>query len=229
MEYHIILVSPGVPENIGFVCRNIKTMAMTQLHLVNPCKNYLHKAKITAYQAHDVLEGAIIHNSLAEAIKDMDLVIGTTAQHRTTRKDAFAANELHDAIHKGVSPNAAIALVFGSEESGLSTEDLKLCDWVSHIPIATKYPSLNLSHAVMVYAYECSKLDLTIKPEPASDQDDSSLAALRNKSEEILKWLEVEEHPVLYQRIKDRLMLLSKVDQKLLLSLFRFVRRKIKG
>lgn len=225
MNYHIILVSPGVPENIGFVCRNIKTMAMKQLHLVRPCKNWQNRAKVTAYQAHDVLEQAIIHDSLESALEGFDLVVGTTAQHRTTRKDAFAASDLPNAIEKGIEPNSSIALVFGSEESGLSTEDLKLCDWVSHIPIATTYPSLNLSHAVMVYAYECSKLQL---PEKTEGTQESSFSALKEKSEKVLKWLEVEEHPVLYQRIKDRLALLSQVDQKLVLSLFRFFNRKMK-
>ncbi len=201
---------------------------MARLHLVNPCKFWLERGKITAYQSHDILENSHVTKSLEEAIEGMDLTIGTTAQHRDTRKDAFDARALPEAIRGSLGKEGGkVALVFGSEASGLSTEDLKCCDWVSHIPLTCTYPSLNLSHAVMIYAYECAQLVLDFENGPAATERTSSLKALKEKSDEVLQWLEVKEHAALHQRIKDRLLKIPVTDQKLLLSLYRFFKRKM--
>lgn len=229
MQFHIILDSPGVPENIGFICRNMKTTGMSQLHLISPCKSWKKKGWNTAFQSQEFLENAILHDSLEEAIKHVDFVIGTSAKKRITRRDPVCLDDVSQLLLNKISDDTVIGLVFGSEESGLSNEQLKLCDWVSYIPITTSYPSLNLSHAVMLYTYECSKVIRNpIAPIPEyKTSNENMVSSLKSKSDEVLKWLEIDQHEVLYQRIKDRIALSQPTDQKLFLSMYRFLKRKM--
>lgn len=227
MEFHIILDAPGVAENIGFICRCMKTTGMHQLHLINPLKKWKQKGWMTAFQSQEFLENAIEHETLHSAIEHVDFVIGTSAKHRATRHEAVSIDELSTKITELLETNLNIGIVLGSEESGLSNEQLSLCDWVSYIPIQTTYPSLNLSHATMMYCYECSKHireDVSLPPKAS---EESSMLALKTKSEEILHWLEIDQHPLLYQRVKDKLALASADSQKLLLSTYRFLKRKM--
>ena len=227
MEFHIILDKPKVPENIGFICRCMKTTGMGQLHLINPINKWKQKSWMTAFQSQEFLEEAILHDNLESAVRHVDFVIGTSAKHRATRHEAVSIDDLSTKMKELLDPNIKVGIVMGNEESGLSNKQLALCDWISFIPIQTTYPSLNLSHATMMYCYECSKL---IREESAStemESEESSMMALKEKSEEILNWLEIDQHPLLYQRIKDKLVLASIDNQKLLLSTFRFLRRKM--
>ena len=227
MEFHIILDSPKVPENIGFICRCMKTTGMSQLHLINPINKWKKKSWMTAFQSQEFLENAIEHDNLESAIEHVDFVIGTSAKHRATRHEAVSIDDLSTKIGELLDVNLKVGIVMGNEESGLSNTQLTLCDWVSHIPIQTTYPSLNLSHATMMYCYECSKLIREEVTTSEKDLEGTSIIALKNKAEEILHWLEIDQHPLLYQRIKDKLSLASTDNQKLLLSTYRFLKRKM--
>lgn len=229
MEFHIILDSPKVPENIGFICRCMKTTGMAQLHLINPINKWMKKSWMTAFQSQEFLENAIEHESLESALEHVDFAIGTSAKHRATRHESVSIDDLSTKMGKLLEDNLKVGVVMGSEESGLSNKQLSLCDWVSYIPIQTTYPSLNLSHATMMYCYECSKLNReeVAKNQEQEESEESSMLALKEKSEEILNWLEIDEHPLLYQRIKDKLALASTENQKLLLSTYRFLKRKM--
>lgn len=229
MEFHIILDAPKVPENIGFICRGMKTTGMYQLHLINPINKWKNKSWMTAFESQEFLENAIIHDSLDSVIEHVDFVIGTSAKHRATRHESVSIDDLSSKMTELLDTNIKVGVVFGSEESGLSNSQLSLCDWVSYIPIQTTYPSLNLSHATMMYCYECSKLirEGTLTAQIKEEEDEASMLALKTKSEEILNWLEIDEHPLLYQRIKDKLALASVDSQKLLLSTYRFLKRKM--
>lgn len=227
MKFHIILDSPKVPENIGFICRCMKTTGMMQLHLINPINKWKEKSWMTAFQSQEFLENAIQHDTLESAIEHVDFVIGTSAKHRATRHESVSIDDLSIKMNELLDSNLKVGIIMGNEESGLSNQQLALCDWISYIPIQTTYPSLNLSHATMMYCYECSKVIRENPIENQVDSDESSMLALKRKSEEILNWLEIDQHPLLYQRIKDKLALSSEDNQKLLLSTYRFLKRKM--
>jgi len=105
-----------------------------------------------AVHAADIWENAEIFNSLEEAIRDRTLVIGTTRRRGRRRKRITMTPSETAEFLKNHPGNAA--LVFGNERTGLEDDELNLCSLASHIPANDEFPSLNLSHAVMVYAYE---------------------------------------------------------------------------
>jgi tRNA/rRNA methyltransferase/tRNA (cytidine32/uridine32-2'-O)-methyltransferase len=105
-----------------------------------------------AVHAADIWEGAAFFDTLAEAAADCSLLIGTTRRRGRRRKQAsLAPGELAAQLRERPGP---AALVFGNERTGLEDDELDLCHIASHIPVSRAFPSLNLSHAVQIYAYE---------------------------------------------------------------------------
>jgi len=149
----IVLVNPKVPGNIGWCARGMKNMGLSRLVLVNPVDYRFEEVKPFAFGAEDVLKGASIVGSLREALQEAELAVGTTRRIGKKRRPSYY---LRDAAPRIVSAarNNTVAVVFGSEQSGLTNEELALCDTIVTIPEETDYPSLNLSHAVTIVCYE---------------------------------------------------------------------------
>jgi len=154
----IILCRASEPGNVGAVCRVMKNMGLSQLRMVAP--GPLDEAPLLARAVHaeDIWRNARFFDTLALATADCSLVAGTTRRRGRKRKNASMdpralAAWLKDraATSGGIGP---IALVFGNERAGLDDDELNLCNIASHIPVSDAFPSLNLSHAVQVYAYE---------------------------------------------------------------------------
>jgi tRNA/rRNA methyltransferase/tRNA (cytidine32/uridine32-2'-O)-methyltransferase len=148
----IILSRPAEPGNVGAVCRAMKNMGLSRLSLVSPAPMDEGLVRARAVHAGDIWDRAEHFDTLAAAIAGCSLVIGTTrrrGRHRKalTRDPAETAASLKD------RPGPA-ALVFGNERTGLEAAELDLCNLASHIPADPVFPSLNLSHAVQIYAYE---------------------------------------------------------------------------
>jgi tRNA (cytidine32/uridine32-2'-O)-methyltransferase len=131
----------------------MKTMGLHRLVLVAPQRFPDREAYALAAGADDVLDAAEIRSSLAEAVADCRLVIGSTARSRTVPMPELtprvAAQQLIDAQSTG-----GVALVFGRERTGLENEELQLCHAAVRIPADPSYSSLNLAAAVQVLAYE---------------------------------------------------------------------------
>jgi tRNA/rRNA methyltransferase/tRNA (cytidine32/uridine32-2'-O)-methyltransferase len=104
-----------------------------------------------AVHAADVWEAARTSPTLREAVADCPLVIGTTRRRGRRKQATMTPRET--AAFLAARPGPA-ALVFGNERTGLDTNELALCHLSSHIPSSAAFPSLNLSHAVQIYAYE---------------------------------------------------------------------------
>ena len=148
----IVLVEPQNPGNVGMVCRAMKNMGLSELRLVNPC-DYTHaEAYKFAVSARDLLEGAIIFPSLADALADSELTVATTRRHGKYRREIFTPEEIAAKIGESAGTSRA-ALVFGREDSGLTTDELSLCRWHATIPTADEYGSLNLAQAVLIFCY----------------------------------------------------------------------------
>ena len=178
----IVLSRPAEAGNVGAVCRAMKNMGLSRLRLAAPeftvpgtgadipvpgtynaVSSTLSEAgfgyggnlaviRARAVHAEDVWEGAETYDSLAAAVKDCSLVIGTTRRRGRHRKQVTMTPAETAAFLKE-RPGPA-ALVFGNERTGLEDAELELCNFASHIPADEAFPSLNLSHAVQIYAYE---------------------------------------------------------------------------
>ena len=153
----IILCRASDPGNVGAVCRVMKNMGLSQLRLVIP--EELDKTRLLARAVHagDVWHNARFFDTLADAAADCSLVVGTTRRRGRKRKSvtleprALVTRLVHEA------QNCAAfrpAIVFGNERTGLDDDELNFCNIASHIPVSDAFPSLNLSHAVQIYAYE---------------------------------------------------------------------------
>lgn len=227
MNFHFILVDPKVPENVGFVCRALKTMGHSRLCVVNSTTHTRPGAQNTSYRSKDILDNITSFETLEEAIKDLDFVIGTSAKGRAKHKEQLEPKELLPLLEKKNGILQDIGIVFGGEESGLSNEHLELCDVLSHIPMKVEQPSLNLSHSVMVYSYELSLTKIE-KQEVKNENQANIQKEVTTKTNQILQQLEVDSQPVLFNRLQERIAMCSADDSKLILSLLRHVKRGIK-
>ena len=218
MEIHFILVEPAVPENVGAAARAIKTMGFTSLRLVNTKAHLKKEAKWLAHASNEILDSAHEFTNLKEATQDIDLIIGTSSKKRRVNEDIIPSNKINELIKAKSGTIKNLAIVFGREESGLTNDELKLCDIVTSVPMKTTYPSLNLSQSVMIYAYTLSQLEYN---EHDSDQKSNlnELKILRNKTEHLLQDIGFKKDSAIYNRIMERLMILGETDIHLLLSI----------
>ena len=149
----VVLVGTTHPGNIGATARAMKNMGILDLALVEPKEFPSDVATFRSKAAKDILEKASVHRSLAEAIFECELVVGTSARGRTVPWPVLNPREAAKEMHKS-SRNGKVAIVFGREDRGLTNEELGLCNFHVHIPSDPEYSSLNLSQAVQILAYE---------------------------------------------------------------------------
>ncbi|MEQ5802343.1 RNA methyltransferase [Halomonas sp. H10-9-1] len=153
----IVLVQTFHPGNIGAAARAMKTMGLTDLVLVNPRQFPDPEASRLAAGAEDLVEGARVVDSLAEAVSDCVQVVGASARLRSLPLPHF---DEPDEMARDVVEHAAhdpVALVFGRERFGLTNDEIGLCSHQVSIPANPDYGILNLSQAVQVLAYEVFK------------------------------------------------------------------------
>jgi len=149
----IVLVNTSHPGNIGSVARAMKTMGLSELYLVSPEQFPHPKAIEMASGASDVLDQAVVVETLDDAIADCHLVIGTSARMRTIPWPLFSPREMIEKI-KQEPASSQIAFLFGREQSGLTNRELQRCHLHTQIPANPHYSSLNIAAAVQVIAYE---------------------------------------------------------------------------
>ncbi len=160
----VVLVSPVYGGNVGSVCRAMMNMGVSNLAIAAPRDDFNEfDAGKWAYSAKSIWENRKVFPSLQEAVADCHVVAGTTAREGLYRRHVKSPREwaatFLEAAHHG-----PVALVFGTETSGLSNEDLACCTHLIRIPSAPAYESLNLSHAVMVCLYEIYVLSGDFQP-----------------------------------------------------------------
>lgn len=148
----VVLVEPATPGNIGATARVLKTTGISQLALVNPGTWDTPQARTFAHGAGDILDSSQVFSNLAAAVADCHLVVGTTHRQGRFRTVTSAPEPLIAQLASQVH-HRRIALVFGRERDGLWHEELALCHQVLRFPTAVTYPSLNLSHAVLLFTY----------------------------------------------------------------------------
>jgi len=159
----IVLVDTRTPANIGASARCMMNMGLGRLLLVRPPEDRKEEARKLAAGADAILAQARVFSTLAEAVADHGLVLATSRHEGRRRKNIRSPREASKLCLPLLARNR-IAIVFGNEVNGLDNEDLRLCHEIVSIPSSRAFPSLNLSHAVMVIAYE---LYLASLPRPA--------------------------------------------------------------
>ncbi len=225
-----MLVNPAREENIGAAARALKTMGIFHLLLVAPMANHLgERARATAHASHDILESAVVFDTLQEAISRFDLVIGSTAKNRNVAETYHPVENLAEIITAKGNTINQVAIVFGGEESGLSNEQLALCHVLSTVPMYSKYPSLNLAQSVMVYASHLSRLTLNRETITEQMPVESELPVVRDKARQILADVEMQPGNIIYTRIMERLMIMNKDDINLFHSFCKFYLKKYHG
>ncbi len=154
----IVMIHTSHPGNIGAAARAMKVMGLSDLCLVNPKIFPDDQANAMSANATDILENANVVSTLAEAIADCQLVVGSSARHeRTLSWDIQDSRECGETIahYANKANNAKVALLFGRESSGLTNDELAVCQHLVHIPTNPDYSSLNVASAVQLLAYEC--------------------------------------------------------------------------
>jgi TrmH family RNA methyltransferase len=148
-----VLVATRNPLNIGAAARAMSNFGFLHLRVVNPHEAAFREAR-SAVGAAVVLERAEEYHSVAEAVADCTLVVGTTSgDHRELQHPLRTLEEGAQLIRDGL-PSGNVALMFGSEKRGLSNEDLSHCHWLLRIPTCEEHISMNLGQAVAVCLYE---------------------------------------------------------------------------
>ena len=149
----VVLSHTSHPGNIGAVARAMKTMGLSQLWLVAPASFPDPVAEARASGAEDLLAGARVVASLDEALADTVFAAALTARRRELSLPRLAAREAAAVVVERCA-DGEVALVFGNETSGLSNQELALCQLPVTIPTSPDFSSLNLGAAVQVRCYE---------------------------------------------------------------------------
>ncbi|NLB64883.1 MAG: RNA methyltransferase [Lentisphaerae bacterium] len=172
----IVLVNPIYGGNIGSVCRAMMNMGLSQLALVapNPAVDW-HDAATMACHAGDILARRREYATTAEAVADCGLVAGASNRGGLYRSHAKTPREWAPKLLEAAL-DTPVAILFGSEDNGLSLDDLALCTQIIRIPSSEAYKSLNLAMSVMICAYELfTATDAFEPPEERSPECPSSM------------------------------------------------------
>lgn len=149
----VVLSHTSHPGNIGATARAMKTMGLRQLYLINPLKFPDEQAEAMAVSAVDILHGARVVSSLDEALEGCVLVAGLSARIRDISHEVLSPREAMPLLAQQAQQNS-VALLFGTEMSGLTNEELARCQIMVNIPTNPDFSSLNLASAVQIISYE---------------------------------------------------------------------------
>lgn len=164
-QIRVVLVRPRGAANVGSVARAMKNMGLRDLCLVAPRARSTMVARAMAVHAHDVLTQARSVETIAAAVADCHLVVGTTCRGGSYRAAAddleAAAPQIAAAARRG-----SVAVLFGPEDHGLTNEDLQHCQRLISISTDPAYASLNLAQAVLICCYELRRATGAAPAEP---------------------------------------------------------------
>ena len=149
----IILAGTKHPGNIGSTARAMVNMGLGRLVLAAPRCEINEEARRMAKVGTDVLDAARIYPSLADAVAEMNMLVGTTGATGGYRADAATPRRIAPKILNQAAEQT-VGIIFGPEDTGLVDEDLRLCQLLVRIPTSRHSSSINLAQAVMIVSYE---------------------------------------------------------------------------
>ncbi|MBI3071275.1 MAG: RNA methyltransferase [Deltaproteobacteria bacterium] len=149
-EVVIVLARPVDPRNIGAAFRAVANFGFAELRVV--LGESIDRDAVTAFSsgAADVAR-LVTFESLAAATADCHQVVGTSVRQRDDLNPTILPSL---GLAGAFRPGARVAIVFGTERTGLTREEIDRCDAVVMLPTAPGFPTMNLSHAVACVAYE---------------------------------------------------------------------------
>jgi len=179
----VVLVAPRNPLNIGAAARAMTNFGFRHLRLVNPYDVAYREAR-SAVHAQEILRNTQEFKTLAEAIADCTLVVGTTSLGHRELQHPLRAIEYGGRLIRKHLASAPVALLFGSEKFGLSNEDLSYCHWLARIGTSG---SMNLGQAVAVCLYELIRKATASKPEKRKAAASADLDRLTARLTDVLR------------------------------------------
>jgi len=240
----VVLVRPRNPLNIGAAARAMSNFGAHRLRLVNAYAPGFREAR-SAVGASELLDQADEYKTVAEAVADCALVVGTTAvrnrvlQQPVERLDERAGTKIRMRLQ-----TERVALLFGSEKIGLTNRDFSHCHWLLNIPTARQNISMNLGQAVAVCLYELARttrdrteLERTPpSPQATEDAKPATAGAAEQITEGLLEALRISGYvkpgtEAMFEKKARRLILRFKLeayDAKLLLGMVRQIVWKLR-
>ena len=153
----IILSRPQLGENIGAAARAMKNFGLTDLRLIAPqCGWPNDRALVLASGAGDIIQGARVFATAAEALSDIRVLFATTARGRDVLREILTPEAAAKRLRIAACEGLAAAILFGGERAGLDNDEMSLADAAITIP-TSEFPSLNLGQAVLLIGYEWLK------------------------------------------------------------------------
>lgn len=152
-QFSVVLVEPLYGGNIGSVARAMKNMGIESLILVKPKQYRSQECEWMAKGSTDILDRAILCDSLQEAIGSFAVTVAVTRRLGKFCRPDFTPRQMVKVV-SSLAMNNRIALIFGREDSGLSRQETAACQYVVNIPTSEEMPSLNLAQAVLLLCYE---------------------------------------------------------------------------
>ena len=228
-----ILHKPQLSENIGACARAIKNFSFKKLILINP-KPIFPNDKIfaTSVGAKNIINQSKVYENIEKALKDIDIVIATSARFRNKNIKHINLDEL-----KKIDFKKKVGFLFGSEASGLSNEEVSYANYTLQIPTNPEFKSLNLSHSLIIIAQVVSSIiKMRTKPfqkskkvKTASKKEIQSMINLcLSNLEDINFFKPKEKKPVMLQNLRNIFykMELSDKETRILSSVFASLGKK---
>mgnify|MGYP003326093128 FL=1 len=153
-QVKIILIETSNSGNIGSTLRAMKTMAFSNLCLVNPKDFPSEQVETLAANAKDLIKDIEVVETLDEALEGLNFVIGTSSRTRKVPWPNEALDQVSSKIISESNNGKNIGIIFGREDRGLTNEELQRCNLHVHIPANEAYPVLNIAMAVQVVCYQ---------------------------------------------------------------------------
>ena len=157
----VVLVEPREAGNVGAAARVMKNFGHRDLWIVGEHPNLHPLADWWASGADDVVAGAHFAATLGEALADAHVTIATTSSRGRSMPVDFTPREVAS-LAASLTPDQTLALVFGRENSGLTRDEVVMCQRTCSVPTHPEFPTMNLAQTVGVFCYELS----TIVPAP---------------------------------------------------------------
>jgi len=154
-EPAMVLVRPQMGENIGAAARAMLNFGMTRMRIVAPRDGWPNPAAVAmASGAGRVLDGAQVHETLAEAVGDCDFVFATTARTRDLTKPVYSPERAMEMAAEMRAQGRKVAVLFGPERTGLENDEVAKANAIISVPVNPEFASLNLAQCVLLTSYE---------------------------------------------------------------------------
>jgi len=164
VSIRVILAEPEKSGNIGAIARSMKNFDLEDMWIVNPKSPVDSEARAYAMHGLDILNSAKIVETLSHALKDIDMVVGTSSITATDTSNLSRSSITAEELAKKVSTSrGAIGIILGRESSGLNNQEVEMCDFIVTIPASRAYNVLNVATAASIIFYEIFKEKTTTR------------------------------------------------------------------